>query len=161
MVIQWQICQNSYPIKKNIEWSCSFNLQPSLLLKFVQNVIMLGLKKIRVVTNFLKSKKIIKFFKYCRGSLRSWAKAFSVVGWRVGSDPLSQQDLAKALVCAQDKHPKRKTTNNNKCILVNAHIYPYTCTCAHSRARAHTHTHTYIGICIMAKRLVRENSQHI
>ena len=89
MVIQWQICQNSYPIKKNIEWSCSFNLQPSLLLKFVQNVIMLGLKKIRVVTNFLKSKKIIKFFKYCRGSLRSWAKAFSIVGWRVGSDPLS------------------------------------------------------------------------
>jgi len=32
--------------KKNIEWSCSHNLQPSSLPNFIQNLIMLGLKKI-------------------------------------------------------------------------------------------------------------------
>ena len=47
--------------KKNIKWSCSLNLQPSLLLKFVQSLIILDLKKFRVVTHFFKSKKIIKF----------------------------------------------------------------------------------------------------
>ena len=40
--------------KKNIKWSCSLNLQPSLLLNFIQSLIMLGLKRFRVVTNFLK-----------------------------------------------------------------------------------------------------------
>ena len=38
--------------KKNIEWSCSLNLQQSLLLNFVQSLIILDLKKFRVVTHF-------------------------------------------------------------------------------------------------------------
>ena len=48
-------------IKKNIEWSCNLNLQPSLLSNFIRTVIMLGLKKFRVVTIFLKDKKILCF----------------------------------------------------------------------------------------------------
>ena len=49
--------------KKNIEWSCSFNLQLNLLPNFVQSLIMLGLKKFTMVTNFFKGKKIINFLK--------------------------------------------------------------------------------------------------
>ena len=44
--------------KKNIELSCNLNLQPSLLINFVQGVIMLSLKI------FFKNKKIIKFLKF-------------------------------------------------------------------------------------------------
>ena len=40
--------------KKNIKWSYSLSLQPNLLLNFIQSLIMLGLKRFRVVTNFLK-----------------------------------------------------------------------------------------------------------
>ena len=47
-----------------IEWSCSFNLQSSLLQNFIQNLIMLSLKKFRVVTYFFRSKKIIKFLNF-------------------------------------------------------------------------------------------------
>ena len=36
--------------KKNIEWSCNLNLQPSSLSNFIRSVIMLGLKEFRVVT---------------------------------------------------------------------------------------------------------------
>jgi len=42
--IQWWIFQNSQPIK-NIKWSCTLMLLLSLLPNFVQNLIMLGLKK--------------------------------------------------------------------------------------------------------------------
>ena len=38
--------------KKNIEWSCNLNLQLSLLLNFIQNLILWDLKKFRVVTHF-------------------------------------------------------------------------------------------------------------
>ena len=48
---------------KNIEWSCSLSLQPSLLSNFVQCLITLGLKKIHMVTNFFKDKKIRIFFR--------------------------------------------------------------------------------------------------
>ena len=40
--------------KKNIEWSCNLNLQPNLLLNFVQSLIILDLKKFRVVTFILR-----------------------------------------------------------------------------------------------------------
>ena len=50
--------------KKNIEWSCSLKIQPSLLLNFVQSLIILGLKKFRVVTHFFWGKKIIKFLNF-------------------------------------------------------------------------------------------------
>ena len=50
--------------KKNIKWSCNISLQLSLLPKFIKSLIMLGLKKFRVVTNFFKNKKIIKFLKF-------------------------------------------------------------------------------------------------
>ena len=39
---------------KNIEWSYNLNFQPNLLLNFIQSLIMLGLKRFRVVTNFLE-----------------------------------------------------------------------------------------------------------
>ena len=61
----------------------------------------------------------------CRGSSCSQAKAFFAVGWRVGPDPLSQQDLTKEPIYAQDKHLKRKTTNNNRYISVNMHIFAH------------------------------------
>ena len=54
----------SHPIKKKIEWSNSRNLQSNLLLYFIQSLIMLGLKKFRVVTNFFLRIKSYKFFKF-------------------------------------------------------------------------------------------------
>ena len=50
--------------KKNIEWSYSLSLQPSLLLNFIQSLIILGLKNFRMATHFFKGKKIIKFLKF-------------------------------------------------------------------------------------------------
>ena len=50
--------------KKNIEWSCNLNLQPSSLSNFIRSVIMLGLKKFRVVTIFLKDKKNFMFLRF-------------------------------------------------------------------------------------------------
>ena len=49
--------------KKNIEWSCSLSLQPSLLPNFVQILIMLGQKKKNLgwSQSFFKDKKIINF----------------------------------------------------------------------------------------------------
>ena len=49
--------------KKNIELSCSLNLQPSLLLNFVRSLIMLSLKKFRVVPNIFLRIKNHKFLK--------------------------------------------------------------------------------------------------
>ena len=42
--------------KKNIEWSCSLNLQQSLLLNFVQSLITLGQKKLVWMQIFLMVK---------------------------------------------------------------------------------------------------------
>ena len=49
--------------KKNIEWSYSLSLQPSLLLNFIQSLIILGLKNFRMATHFFKGKKNHKIFK--------------------------------------------------------------------------------------------------